>query len=93
MVATVVPQGNEFRIHFDERQVLKAYPEYAAQQASTRQSKPITQENFKETLQREALSKLRTLFPNGVPPGSVGKIKISISVKFKPPEVGISVEW
>jgi len=94
VVAAVVPQGNDFRIQFDEEQVSKAYPQYtAAQAANGRRTQPISKNEFKDSLQKEALSKLRTLFPNGVPPDTVGRIKISIYITLRPPGGGVSIEW
>jgi hypothetical protein len=93
VVATVAPQGNDFRVQFDEVQVSKIYPQYVAAQRATGRAIAIKTAEFKRGIQQEALGKLRTLFPNGVPPDAASKIKISIFVTFKPPGAGIWVEW
>jgi hypothetical protein len=92
VVADVVPQGKGFRIQFDEKQLSKTYPQYTAEQANSRQSRPVRIEEFKELVQKEALSKLGTLFPDGVPEGATSRIHIEIRLKFRPLEITIIIE-
>jgi len=101
VVATVIPQGKEFRVQFDEAQVTSAYSvqaprDVATGQASGKRRAPLpstwtSREQFKESLQRDGLSRLKTLFPNGIPQEATGKVKITIWVK--PPAWGVSIEW
>jgi len=93
-IGTVIPQGRDFRVEFNEDQLSKLYSQYPAMKANTRRSQPAGQEEFRQFVLNDVLSKIRTLFPNGMPEGAAAKIKISVTVKLtKPPEFGLSVEW
>jgi hypothetical protein len=93
-IGTVIPQGRDFRVEFNEDQLSKLYPQYPAMKANARRSQPAGQEEFRQLVLSDVLRKIRTLFPTGIPEGAAGKIKISVTVKLtKPPEFGLSVEW
>jgi hypothetical protein len=87
---------------FDEAQVSRAYSEVTSYrdmptgEASGQRRQPLpslwtARESFKEAIRLESLSRLKTLFPNGVPQEATGKIKITVWVK--PPDWGVLIEW
>ncbi len=100
-IGTAVSQGKDFRVELNQEQVAKLYPQYAAQQKSARRGQPASKEEFNQFVQRDALRKLKLLFPNGLPDGTTvfdtggtARIKIHITIKFSEPiEVGLSIEW
>jgi hypothetical protein len=93
-IGTVIPRGKDFRVELNEEQLSKLYPQYAATQVNARRGRPAGKEEFRQLILGDVLRKIGTLFPNGMPEGAAGKIKISVTVKLtKPPEFGVSVEW
>ena len=98
-VGAAVSQGKDFRVELNQEQVAKLYPQYAAQQKSARRGQPASKEEFNQFVQRDALRKLKLLFPNGLPDGTTdtngtARIRIHITIKFSEPiEVGLSIEW
>jgi hypothetical protein len=95
-VGTVVPQGKDFRIELNQEQVARLQ-DAAAKNA--RRGQPVGKEDLNQVIQKDALRKLRTLFPNGVPEGTTGtsgtaRLKITVNVKsIEPLEIVITVEW
>jgi hypothetical protein len=93
-IGTVVPSGREFRVEFNEEQLSRLYPQYAAQQVNGRRVRQVSPEEFRQGVRNDVLRKIKTLFPDGVPEGAASRIKISLTIKLsKPPEVGLSIEW
>jgi lauroyl/myristoyl acyltransferase len=74
-VGTAVPSGQNLKITLDERNIDRAYPEWAGAWTST-----LTKEQFRSVVRVVASRKLAAMFPNGFPPDAS---EMNIEIKFQ----------
>jgi hypothetical protein len=86
-VGTAVPSGQSVVITLDERNIDRAYPEWAGAWTTT-----VTKEQFRSVVRDVASRKLAAMFPNGFPPDAASEMKIEIRIQLSEPhEISINI--
>ncbi len=90
-VGTVVPSGPNFGITLDERNIDRAYAEWAGSLAGAWKT-VATREQFRSLVRDVVSRKLAAAFPAGPPPDAGSNMMIEIKVTLgKTPEIGITM--
>jgi hypothetical protein len=90
-IGTVVPSGQDFLIVLDERNLDRAYPEWAGP-LSGAWTTFVTREQFRSVVRDVVSRRLAAKFPDGVSRDDASRMKIEIKVKLgKSPEIDIAM--
>lgn len=86
-VGAAIPSGQNLMITLDERNIDRAYPEWAGAWTST-----LTKEQFRSVVRDVARRKLTAMFPNGFPPDAASEMKIEIKIqRSNPHEISVTI--
>jgi hypothetical protein len=90
-IGTVVPSGQDFVIVLDDRNIDRAYPEWARPLPGS-WTTFVTREQFRSVVRDVVSRRLAAKFPDGLSPDAASSMKIQIRVKLgKSPEIGITI--
>jgi len=90
-VGSVQLSGQTFEIVLDEKNIDRAYAEWARPMLGAR-TVSVSKDLFRSVVRETVSRKVSAMFPNGAPPDAALRVRINLDMNLgKPHDIGISI--